>query len=193
MAFFCFDNLTTLIQFFLLFFFAMSMIPVGRLHKTFGAHGELLLTLYGDSPELSQKAPVFISVDGLEVPFYIKSITHKNGRFVVVFDDMECEALAQELVGKEVFIEKAGKRNAAASPADDELMLGYTFEDAELGVIGKFTQRFDYPGNPVLQLTTEQGKEILIPDNPRFILSVDKKRKTVSVSLPEGLIEVYMQ
>jgi 16S rRNA processing protein RimM len=170
----------------------MNLIPIGKLHKTFGAQGELLLALYGDSPELSQKTPVFINVDGLNVPFYLKSIAAKNGRFVVVFDDMEREALAQELVGKEVFVEKTEVHKAAASPAESELLVGYTFEDATFGIIGKLVRRFDYPGNPVLQLATEQGREVLIPDNPRFIIAVSKKKKIVSVSLPEGLLEVYL-
>ncbi|MDR1342421.1 MAG: hypothetical protein LBK18_04085 [Prevotellaceae bacterium] len=172
----------------------MSLIPVGRLQKTFGAHGELLLALYGGSPELSQKTPVLVSVEGLNVPFYFKSIAEKNGKLVVVFDDMEREALAQELAGKEIFVEQAAKSKATAAtpPAESEALMGYTFEDAAFGVVGKLTRRLDYPGNPVLQLTTEQGQEILIPDNPRFIISVDKKKKIVSVELPEGLIDLFL-
>ncbi|MDR1023679.1 MAG: hypothetical protein LBL94_10475 [Prevotellaceae bacterium] len=171
----------------------MNLIAVGRLQKTFGAHGELLLTLYGDNPKLSKKTPVFVSVEGLNVPFYLKSIAEKNGKFVVVFDDMEREALAQELVGKEIFVAQTAKdKTAVTQPAESEALMGYTFEDAAFGAVGKLTRRLDYPGNPVLQLTTEQGREILIPDNPRFITSVDKKREIVSVALPEGLIDLFL-
>ncbi|MDR0415533.1 MAG: hypothetical protein LBH84_09010 [Prevotellaceae bacterium] len=170
----------------------MSLIPVGKLQKTFGAHGELLFAPYTDSPELPQKKPVFVCIDGLDVPLYLKRISPKNGKFVVVFDDMERESLAQELAGKEILVEKTEKRKLAASPAEGETLLGYTFEDAAFGVVGKLAQRLDYPGNPVLLLATEQGREVLIPDNPRFVTSVDKKKKIVSVNLPEGLVELYL-
>ncbi|MDR2813977.1 MAG: hypothetical protein LBB79_04915 [Prevotellaceae bacterium] len=171
----------------------MNLVPIGKLQKTFGTHGELLLALYGGGAALSQKSPVFIGVEGLSVPFYFKSIMEKGGKFVVIFDDMEQEALAEALVGKEIFAEKAGGRKPSASPAESEDMLGYTFVDAAYGAIGRLTRRLDYPGNPVLELATEQGKEILIPNSPDFITAVDKKRKIVSVSLPEGLVDVYLQ
>ncbi|MDR3187921.1 MAG: hypothetical protein LBT94_01885, partial [Prevotellaceae bacterium] len=168
----------------------MSTIPLGKLQKTFGAHGELLLALYDNGAAPSQKSPVFISIDGLSVPFYLKSITEKGGKFVVIFDDMEQEALAKELVGKEIFAEKADGHKPATLPAEGEGLLGYTFVDAVHGAIGKLTRRLDYPNNPVLELATEQGKEILIPDNPDFVTAVDKKKKIVHVRLPEGLVEV---
>jgi 16S rRNA processing protein RimM len=171
----------------------MNLIPVGKLQKTFGANGELLLAMYGDSPKLLQETPVLIIIDGLDVPFYFKSIAEKNGRLVVIFDDMEREALAQELVGREVFVEDMAKSKAAAPPAESEALIGYTFVEATFGVVGKLTQRLDYPGNPVLLLATEQGKEILIPDNPRFVTSVDEKKKIVNVDLPEGLIDIYLE
>jgi 16S rRNA processing protein RimM len=171
----------------------MNLIPVGKLQKTFGAHGELLLALYDESTTLSQKSPVFVNVEGINVPFYFKSIAEKGGKFVVVFDDMEQEALAEMLVGKEFFVEAAERRKHFTSPAKREDMLGYTFEDATYGVIGKLARRLDYPGNPVLKLVTEQGKEVLIPDSPDFITTVDKRRRLVRVSLPEGLVELYLQ
>jgi 16S rRNA processing protein RimM len=196
MAFFCFGHLTQEPHFvkkiYAVFFVMENLFPIGRLQKTFGAHGELLLAPYSASLAPSRKAPVFISVDGLNVPFYIKSIAAKNDRFVVIFDDMEQEALAQALVGKEVLVEKTEARKATASFAESEMQIGYTFEDVTLGAIGKLVRRLDYPGNPVLQLVTEQGREVLIPDNPRFVVSVDKKRRIVRVSLPEGLLEVYL-
>jgi 16S rRNA processing protein RimM len=172
---------------------SMNLIPAGKLQKTFGAHGELLLALYGEGATISQKLPVFISVDGLDVPFYFKSITEKGGKFVVIFDDMEQEALAKELVGKEIFAAQTVRSRASTSPAESDRMLGYTFADATFGVIGKLARRLDYQGNPVLEIATGQGKEILIPDNPDFITAVDNKKKIVSVNLPEGLIEMYLQ
>ncbi|MDR3366188.1 MAG: hypothetical protein LBO71_04385 [Prevotellaceae bacterium] len=168
------------------------MTPIGKLQKTFGAHGELLLALYGDGATLPQKSPVFVNVEGLDVPFYIKNIAEKGGKFVVIFDDMEQEALAAELVGKEICAAQAERRTASALPAASEAWLGYTFVDAAHGVIGKLTRRLAYPGNPVLELATEQGKEILIPDNPDFVVGVDKRKKVVSVRLPEGLVELYL-
>ncbi|MDR0711089.1 MAG: hypothetical protein LBF67_01920 [Prevotellaceae bacterium] len=171
----------------------MNLIPAGKLQKTFGARGELLLALYDENTALPQKSPVFVNIDGSCVPFFFKSIAEKGGKFVVIFDDMEQQALAEMLAGKEIFVETAERRNISTSPTEREGMLGYTFEDAVHGVIGKLARRLNYPGNPVLKLVTEQGKEVLIPDSPDFITAVDKKKKLVSVSLPEGLVELYLQ
>ncbi len=173
-----------------------NLTAIGKLQKTFGAHGELMLALYDDF-SLPQSAPLFITVDGLSVPFYLKSAEEKGSKYVVVFDDMESEKRAAELVGKEVMAELSARqqrRHAAGSgsAAPRELM-GYKVVDKALGELGLVGDWLDYPGNPCLQILNPQGQEIIIPANEDFIISVDGKEKILTVDLPQGLVEIYLE
>jgi 16S rRNA processing protein RimM len=172
------------------------MTTIGKIQKTFGAHGELLLALYGDF-SLSQSAPLLINIDGLSVPFYLKSVEEKGSKYIVVFDDMESEKLAQELVGKEVMAElSARQQRKHASSSDggatlDEL-IGYKAVDVTSGEVGSVKNWLDYPGNPCLQILNAAGQEIIIPANGDLIVSIDKKEQILTVDLPQGLLEIYL-
>ena len=171
------------------------MTTVGKIQKTFGARGELLLALYSGAAQLPD-SPLFIAVDGLNVPFYLKSAEKKGSKYVVVFDDMESEKLAQELVGKEVMAElstrQQRKHSATASGTTLDELATYKVVDVTCGELGTVSCRLDYPGNPCLQIINAQGQEIIIPANSDLFVSVDEKEKVLMVDLPQGLVGVYV-
>lgn len=174
------------------------MTTIGKIQKTFGAHGELLLALYGDF-SLPQDTPLFISIDGLNVPFYLKSAEEKGNKLVVVFDDMESEKRALELVGKEVAVELSARQSrimrdehTAQSNETSNLLIGYKVTDKTSGELGTITNRLDYPGNPCLQVTNAAGQEIIIPANNDLVVSVDNEQKILTMDLPQGLLEIYL-
>jgi 16S rRNA processing protein RimM len=110
---------------------------------------------------------------------------------------VESEQQALELVGKELCIEASvgsAKSNAKpkAKPNVGEAYEGYAFADKSRGAIGKFSHRLDFPGNPVLALIDAQGREILVPDNAALVASIDKKTKTVTLDLPDGLLDLNL-
>ena len=171
------------------------MTTVGKIQKTFGARGELLLALYSGAAQLPD-SPLFVAVDGANVPFYLKSAEKKGGKYVVVFDDMESEKLARELTGKEVMAELNARQlrqhSATAGGATLDGLVGCKVVDATCGELGTVRCRLDYPGNPCLQIINAQGQEIIIPANSDLVVSVDEKEKILAVDLPRGLVEIYL-
>jgi len=172
------------------------MTTIGKIQKTFGAHGELLLALHNGVAQLPD-SPLFITIDGLNVPFYLKSVEEKGSKYVVVFDDMESEKLAQELAGKEVMAELNAKQqrkhlSATTSSATLDELVAYKVVDVTCGELGTVSCRLDYPNNPCLQILNAQGQEIIIPANDALFTSIDKKEKILTVDLPQGLVEIYL-
>ncbi len=49
----------------------------------------------------------------------------------------------------------------------------------------------EQPLQVLLQLTM-QNKEVLIPLNEGTLLKIDRKKKEIHVSLPDGLLEIYL-
>jgi 16S rRNA processing protein RimM len=169
------------------------MEAIGKIQKTFGAHGELIIALYGSNP-LPVGKPVFIDINGLLTPFYVGKVEERGKKLLVVFDDMEAETLAAELVGKEIMAEQQRKKNTAAHEGStlDEL-LDYRVADVTHGELGTIIGWLDYPNNPCLQVVNPQQQEILIPANGALIAAIAKKEKNLTVDLPQGLIEIYLE
>jgi 16S rRNA processing protein RimM len=165
---------------------------IGDVLKTFGANGGLIVKIQEDVPRtiLQNKEPVFIYIDGLPVPFYIKAAEYKGtSKLVVVFEDMETEALATELIGKSIYL---ASKEAAAEPGGSELdiLVGYTAIDKNYGELGVVKEVMDIPGNPCLVLSG-QATEVIVPLNQELITGIDRQKKQIHLNVPNGLVELY--
>jgi len=61
--------------------------------------------------------------------------------------------------------------------------------DKTLGNIGMITHVDDFAGNIVLTVLYK-GEELLIPYNENLHVDSDESQKTITLQLPEGLIEI---
>jgi len=68
---------------------------------------------------------------------------------------------------------------------------GFTVFDTKHGNIGIIENIIDIQQNPLMEILFH-GKEILIPLQDDFIISIDKKKKELHVKTPEGLIELFL-
>ncbi len=167
---------------------------VGRVSKTFGTNGELAVSLYDTFPyENPEGESVYVEIDGLRTPLFFKSFRRRGrNKAVVVFDDLETEYRASELVGREFFIlvrpdaKPTGKSDEETYLED---LVGYAVEIQGCTGTGTITGYIDHDLNPLFELTWN-GTVILIPAADDFIDSFDEKRKTLRLTLPEGLLDL---
>lgn len=82
-----------------------ELLRVARVLKSNGTEGEILIGFREISPEdLNQKEPVFITFDGLPVPFFIESFSRKGtNRALAHLTGVKNLEDAEELVGKDIF------------------------------------------------------------------------------------------
>jgi ribosomal 30S subunit maturation factor RimM len=163
---------------------ATNTTAFGKVLKTFGANGELLVKI--EKPHKTEE-PAFIVIDGTRVPFYFKTFETRGAKAIVVFDNMESEMLAAELVGKELFDDS----NTPASDTPDNewaQIAGFTVNDAKRGVLGQVLKVHDYPGNPCAEIVNPDGQILMLPLNG--ILDLNLRRKTILTDIPDGLIEL---
>jgi 16S rRNA processing protein RimM len=73
----------------------------------------------------------------------------------------------------------------------DHEIEGFTVIDTVRGDIGIAVGVIDHPSNPLLQVEKE-GVEILIPLNVELHKKVNRSEKTLTITSPEGLLEVYL-
>ena len=148
--------------------------------KSWGAAGEVILSLDADdSRDLKSQEPVFITFDGLPVPFFIERIQPKGGRFVVKFQDVDTLEEAEELVGREA-------TRPAGDEEEEDSVIGMRVRDARSRkIIGEIVDFNDYGGNMLITVDAEQG-EILLPLHEDLIVSIHGDVMTLNI--PEGLL-----
>ncbi|MGL4955899.1 MAG: ribosome maturation factor RimM [Bacteroidales bacterium] len=159
--------------------------PIGKVQKTFGCNGEVLVQLYNGNT-IEHSSPYFVKIDGLDVPLFAKTIKERGNKQIVVFESILLEEFAKELVGKELNVECD---NAIVAEVLHPLM-HYIVQDASMNPIGTITDWFEIPNNPLLQITNTEGNNILVPDNKSFIIKISESTQTVVMQLPEGLLDV---
>jgi len=159
---------------------------IGRITKTHGFEGAVVVrSESGITGEPQQGEPVFIVIDGIPVPFFTReAFSPSPATLVISFDDYLTSESVSPFKGCEVRI--AGK----AEESDDLTALnGFTLTDTNSGVSGTVTSVVQNPGQLLAVVATPAG-EILVPLHPDLIVSVDRKRKRIGMSLPEGLIQL---
>ena len=167
------------------------MLPVGRISRLFGRKGELLVSLYDSFPaDFEIEEPLFVRIDSLAVPLFMEHF-ERRGRSgaLVLFADFDNEVRASELVGLELQI----REGESALEEDDEIymedLVGF---EALIGENRGEIVDFEEGENPLFRVEW-QGREVLIPAVDEFIERFDLTRREVVFSLPEGLLELYME
>ena len=164
---------------------------IGFLKKRRGVKGELILefeTDFIDSVARSQR--FFIEISGLLVPFFVseggvKINTDKTA--FIHFDWIDDEKSARHIAGSHVYLFSSEIPDSTEDDLKD-IVTGYLLEDensANVGIIGSVN---NYSENIVLSVIS-RGKEILIPFNNKFLISVDYKRKILKLNIPDGILD----
>ena len=164
-------------------------LPVGVFTRTHGVQGELVLRLQGTEAEnIPEMEWVFVEIDGLPVPFFVEEIRElHHDRVILSFDTITSESRSRQLVGCRLLI-KGGIVSEDSSDFVGPEINGYSVVDELTGEIGIATELIAINENPILRV---QGKkEFLIPFHPDIILEISKKRKSITLKLPEGLIDL---
>ena len=77
-----------------------------------------------------------------------------------------------------------------ASKSAPASLLGYTIVDNEKS-LGTILEVIEQPHQLLCRLEV-QSKEVLIPLNEAFLQKIDHRKKQVVVTLPEGLLDIYL-
>lgn len=163
---------------------------IGTVKRTHGVNGEVQITWINDFyPEEHKLESVFLQIEGLPIPFFIKSLRSKGSDASLIrFDEIDSIDDANELVGLKILAEVKGKETNDELFLDD--LVGYTIITnigVKLGVIEEFQ---DFSGNLLFQVINSAGNEIIIPAVPEFIIEIDEDSKTLIMELPEGISDL---
>jgi 16S rRNA processing protein RimM len=169
-----------------------NYINIGRIVATFGLKGEVILQhALGKKTTLKGIEALFIEeTKDSYLPYFIQSAKAKdNEETYVLIEGFTSKESAHRLVKKNVWLLDDDFRKLAGDSAPISL-LGYTLvnEGEQLGAI---EQVIEQPHQILLSITL-QGNEALIPLHAETLKKIDRKKKEVHVTLPDGLLDIYL-
>ena len=163
---------------------------VARVGRLFGdiRQGGVSLSLYTTLPEDFDPTtdPLFVEIDSLPVPLYCEEFERRGVSGANVrFADFDTQRRAEELVGKELYMELEEERD------DDEFymedLIGFKVSAGKLR--GEIVDYYDSEHNPLFGVDFGDG-ERLIPAAEEFIAAINFEKQAIKMVLPEGLLEL---
>ena len=160
------------------------MLRIAQVLKSNGTEGELLISFFDVAPEdIDLQEPVYIEFDGLPVPFYFDSFTQRGtGRALVRLTGVRSLQDADELAGMAIYADYFEEET-------EEDFVGWTILDADGRCVGTAEDYEDIPGNTCLWVQTEKG-QVLLPLHEDLVLGIDPEHRTLSLQIPEGLLDL---
>ncbi|MBR6759402.1 MAG: 16S rRNA processing protein RimM [Alistipes sp.] len=167
----------------------MGKQTVARVGKLFGEanKGGLSITLYDTFPEDFdfEAEPLMVEIDSLDVPLWCESFERRGVSGANVrFADFDTTRRAEELLGKELFIDLEEEESDEFYMED---LIGFKVRAGKLK--GEIVDYYDSEHNPLFGIDFGEG-ERLIPATEEFIAGIDFDKETIKMILPEGLLEL---
>lgn len=171
---------------------------LGYTSKVHGKQGELIIKLDVDDPEEYNKLEsVLIQMnkkDNSLIPFFLSNAqVQNNGTLRIKVEDVNAVDEAKLLVGKSVYLPLGTLPKLTGSQFYFHEVKDFKVTDTNLGLIGAIKQILEYPSQSVFEIINADGKEILVPITDEVVIDVDRENKNVTVTTPEGLVELYLE
>lgn len=149
---------------------------------------------FSDFMALPKLQTLLIEKNQKVIPFFIRNISIRtDGKAVLNLDGIDNEKQASELLNCRVFLQNKYLPAKKTTETDLISMVGFIVHDAKMGKIGQLEDVLEYPGNRVLQIKNESGKEVLIPAiNQKIIIKTDYDKRIIFIDAPDGLIDLYL-
>lgn len=165
---------------------------LGKITRRHGLQGNVFLKLDTDQPEMYNKLDsVFLDVNGLLVPFFIaKQQWSKNDTLIISFKNSS-EVLVDQAVGKSVYLPLSTLPELTGNKFYYHDVIGYKIADENGENCGEIKSINDQTAQHYFILNLN-GKEVIIPIIKDWILEVNRQEKLIKMSLPEGLLEVFL-
>ncbi len=166
---------------------------LGKIVSKYSFKGEVLVKIDTDEPEIYENMEsVFVSLRNSLVPFFIeKCVLHKSTLLRIRFEEIANEDDADKVMGSELYLPLKFLPKLSGNKFYFHEVIGFNIEDSTHGNIGTITNVNDTTSQALFEIDKD-GKEILIPINDEIITKLDRAQKTIYVTTPEGLIDLYL-
>lgn len=179
-----------------------QIVPIGHIAKLHGIHGELVAVVDSDV-ELETGSCVVMEIEGIFVPFFIGSARRRSAEsMLITLSGYASQKEAAEFQGLTLYMTVAdldaqGESDFDSDEEDDEEgglyandLIGVTLAADNIGDIGKIVDLETSTANVLFIVSRPDGNIVYVPVAPELITGYDHEAKRLTMSLPEGLLDL---
>ena len=165
-----------------------EVYKIGVIGKAHGVKGELSIQLDDDVFDRVDAEYLVLKLDGIFVPFFMEEYRFKSDSVALVkFEGVDTQERARELTGVEVYFPRELAERDEEAELSYAALVGYTLIDNNSGdPVGKIAYVDEQTINIMFEL--EDGR--LIPASEELIVDVDQKNRTITLDIPEGILDL---
>lgn len=167
---------------------------LGYVVKAHGLKGEVQIFLDVDSPEdYKNLESVFVLQGQQLIPFFIESISVSGSRAIVALDEIQRVEEAKALKGCELYLPLESLPVLEGNEFYIHEVIGYDLIDSEQKKkLGQITHIMESGPQLLFSVSTAEGSEMLIPYDKSLLKQLDREEKSITLFIPEGLLDIYM-
>ena len=150
-----------------------------------GLKGEVKVYNYSDSPAIYEETPE-IYVD--DVLMQVRSVRMQKNMVVLGLVGIDDRTAAEKAKGSELFVTEADLPELPEGEyyVRDLIGMEAVLEDgAHLGTVTNVIQN---TAQDIFEVETDEGKQVLVPKVPAFVLDIDPDSRRVTLLLIEGML-----
>ena len=163
-----------------------EVYKIGRLGKAHGVKGEVSFQFDDDIFDRVDADYLVLELDGILVPFFMEEYRFQSDSLALVkFCDVDTQERASELTGSDVYFPRALAEEDDTPTLNS--LVGFDLIEAKGGKkVGAVAAIDDSTANVLFEL--ENGQ--LIPATDDLITDINTKERTITMEIPEGLLEL---
>lgn len=163
---------------------------IGYIMKPHGLKGEVTISLDPEAPEdFSTVQTVFVEIRERLLPYFVEAISLRGKRAFLKLEEVDTPEAAQSISKAGIYLPKSSRPKSGRGAFYNDEVIGFEVLDTDLGALGNITEIVQAGPNKLLSVDFK-GKEVLIPLNSPFIEGINKSKKKITVTLPDGFLEI---
>ena len=165
-----------------------SVYKIGVIGKAHGVKGELSIQIDDDVFDRVDAEYLVLKLDGIFVPFFMEEYRFKSDSVALVkFEGVDTQERARELTGVEVYFPRELAEQDENAELSYSALVGYTLIDDNSG---KPVGTIAYVDEQTINIMFELENGRLIPASEELIVDVDQKNRTITLDIPEGILDL---
>jgi 16S rRNA processing protein RimM len=166
---------------------------IGSIIKTRGLKGEVQAFIDFEDPDRLKFDTIFAVHGGKLVPYFIESfkMPQKNTAYIYL-EDVDTIDKAMVLIKKDIYLPNKLKPKKKKNDFGIKDLKGFIAVDIDEGELGEIIEVLEMPQQFIATVAYKE-KEVLFPLNEATIKNIDMVKNIVTVNLPEGLLDIYLE
>ncbi len=169
-------------------------VEIAYIAKGHGLRGEVKAVFdVHDITEYKKGMKVYLAKkDAALVPVKITQMRISNDKHAILaFEEISDRNQADALRGSTLYYPQALLPKLSEGHFYYFELIGFSIVDKKLGKLGTVQEIVDADSQEIMVMDYQE-KEVLIPMNDEFVGTINREKKEISTSLPDGLLELYV-